>query len=61
MVEDVDLVPADKIEPRAVWQKIETGLGQFGAPFAGQHGIKNSIDFMQEQEVRSGLGLLLGR
>ena len=47
MVEDVDLVPANKVEPRAVRQKIETSLGQFGTSFTGQHGIENSFDFMQ--------------
>ena len=60
-MEDIDLFPADEIEARAVRQEIETGLGQLRAPFAREHGVEDSLDFMQVQNVGGGVGLLLGR
>src|SRR5580704_1930699 len=56
MGEDVSLFPARKIEFRPRWEKVETGLGQMGAPFAGQHRIQRGLQGMQMGDIAGGIG-----
>ena len=53
--EDVELGPTLEVEAGAVGQEIEAGLGERGAPFAGEHRVELLLQRVQVEHVVGGV------
>src|SRR5260221_5965445 len=61
MGENVDLFPSGHVQAGAMRQEVEAGLGQVHAALADQHGVESDLEGVQVEDIRRGVGHLVGR